>query len=295
MNLFTGVATAIITPMNSDGSINFEKLDELIEFQISSGIDGIVICGTTGEASTLEYIEHKLAIEYTVNKVNGRVPVIAGTGSNNTSHAVTMSKYAQSVGADGVLLVTPYYNKATQRGLIQHFTSIADNISIPAILYNVPGRTGVNIKPQTVLELSKHKNIVGLKEASGDISQCVEIASIIPDDFWLYSGNDDMIVPMLSIGGHGVISVLSNIAPKETIEMVSSFFEGDVKKSSNLQLQSKALIDALFCEVNPIPVKEAMNMMGLDVGSVRLPLYEMEDFNKDRLRRELVNYGLLRR
>lgn len=295
MNLFTGVATAIVTPMNSDGSINFEKLDELIEFQISSGIDGIVICGTTGEASTLEYIEHKLAIEYTVNRVNGRVPVIAGTGSNNTSHAITMSKYAQSVGADGVLLVTPYYNKATQRGLIQHFTSIADNINIPAILYNVPGRTGVNIKPQTVLELSKHKNIVGLKEASGDISQCVEIASIIPDDFWLYSGNDDMIVPMLSIGGHGVISVLSNIAPKETVEMVSSFFEGDAKRSATLQLQSKALIDALFCEVNPIPVKEAMNMMGFEVGSVRLPLYEMEDFNKDRLRRELVNYGLLRR
>jgi 4-hydroxy-tetrahydrodipicolinate synthase len=295
MNLFTGVATAIVTPMNSDGSINFEKLDELIEFQISSGIDGIVICGTTGEASTLEYIEHKLAIEYTVNRVNGRVPVIAGTGSNNTSHAITMSKYAQSVGADGVLLVTPYYNKATQRGLIQHFTSIADNINIPAILYNVPGRTGVNIKPQTVLELSKHKNIVGLKEASGDISQCVEIASIIPDDFWLYSGNDDMIVPMLSIGGHGVISVLSNIAPKETVEMVSSFFEGDAKRSATLQLQSKALIDALFCEVNPIPVKEAMNMMGFEVGSVRLPLYEMEDFYKDRLRRELVNYGLLRR
>ena len=295
MNLFTGVATAIVTPMNEDGSINFEKLDELIEFQIDSGINGIVICGTTGEASTLEYIEHKLAIEYTVNKVNGRVPVIAGTGSNNTSHAVTMSKYAQSVGTDGVLLVTPYYNKATQRGLIQHFTSIADNINIPAILYNVPGRTGVNIQPQTVLELSRHQNIIGLKEASGDISQCVEIASIVPEDFFIYSGNDDMITPILSIGGKGVISVLSNIAPRETVEMVSSFFEGNIKRSAYLQLKSKALIDALFCEVNPIPVKEAMNMMGFDVGSVRLPLYEMEESNKERLRKELLNYGLLRR
>jgi 4-hydroxy-tetrahydrodipicolinate synthase len=294
MSLFKGSGVAIVTPMNADESINFDKLGELIEFQLENKTDAIIICGTTGEAPALDDDEHKEAIRYTVEKVNRRVPVIAGTGSNNTSHAIMMSQYAESVGADGVLLVSPYYNKSTQRGLVKHFTAIADSITIDCVLYNVPGRTGVNITPATVAELAKVKNITAVKEASGDISQCVEIARLVPEDFYIYSGNDDMITPLLSVGGHGVISVIANIAPKETHDLVMSYLEGDVNKSKDLQLGMKALVDALFCEVNPIPVKTALNLMGYGVGDLRLPLYKMADDNKTRLECELKAYGLLK-
>jgi len=294
MSLFKGSGVAIVTPMNADESINFDKLGELIEFQLENGTDAIIICGTTGEAPSLEDDEHKEAIRYTVEKVNKRVPVIAGTGSNNTSHAVMMSQYAESVGADGVLLVSPYYNKSTQRGLVEHFTKIANSISIDCMLYNVPGRTGINIAPATIAELAKVKNITSVKEASGDISQCVEIARLIPEDFYMYSGNDDMITPLLSVGGHGVVSVVANVAPKETHDLVMSYLEGNVAKSKDLQLGMKALIDALFCEVNPIPVKTALNLMGYGVGDLRLPLYHMADDNKARLEAELKAFGLLK-
>lgn len=294
MSLFKGSGVAIVTPMNADESINFDKLGALIEFQLENGTDAIIICGTTGEAPALDDNEHKEAIRYTVEKVNKRVPVIAGTGSNNTHHAIMMSQYAESVGADGVLLVSPYYNKSTQRGLIEHFTKIANSIHIDCMLYNVPGRTGINIAPATVAELAKVKNITAVKEASGDISQCVEIARLVPEDFYIYSGNDDMITPLLSVGGHGVVSVLANIAPKETHDLVMSYLEGDVSKSKDLQLSMKALIDALFCEVNPIPVKTALNLMGYDVGELRLPLYQMADQNKSRLEAELKAFGLLK-
>lgn len=294
MNLFKGSGVAIVTPMTSDGNINFDKLGELIDFQIENDTDAIIICGTTGEAPALEDDEHKDAIRYTVERVNKRVPVIAGTGSNNTNHAIMMSQYAESVGADGVLLVSPYYNKSSQRGLVKHFTAIADSINIDCVLYNVPGRTGVNIAPATIAELAKHKNITAVKEASGDISQCVEIARLVPEDFYIYSGNDDMITPLLSVGGHGVISVVANVAPKETHDLVMSYLEGDVNKSKDLQLGMKSLVDALFCEVNPIPVKTALNLMGYEVGDLRLPLYEMAEENKVRLEKELKAYGLLK-
>ncbi|MBN2898103.1 MAG: 4-hydroxy-tetrahydrodipicolinate synthase [Clostridia bacterium] len=294
MTLFKGSGVAIVTPMNTDESINYEKLGELIDYQIAHHTDAIIICGTTGEAPALDDDEHKEAIKYTVERVNKRVPVIAGTGSNNTSHAIMMSQYAESVGADGVLLVSPYYNKSTQRGLVKHFTAIANSISIDCILYNVPGRTGINIAPATVAELAKVKNITAVKEASGDIAQCVEIARLVPDDFYIYSGNDDMITPLLSIGGHGVISVLANVAPEETHDLVMSYLDGDVNKSKELQLQVKSLVDALFCEVNPIPVKTALNLMGYEVGNLRLPLYEMADENKARLEKELKAFGLLK-
>jgi 4-hydroxy-tetrahydrodipicolinate synthase len=233
------------------------------------------------------------AIRFAVEAVAGRVPLIAGTGSNDTQHAIEMSMFAESVGADGLLLVTPYYNKATQQGLIKHFWTIADHVNIPMILYSVPGRTAVNIDPQTVLALSKHPNIQGIKEASGNISQVVEIARLIPEDFYLYSGNDDMIVPLLSVGGHGVISVLSNIMPRETHDMVMNYLEGDIAGSVRLQLGLKPIIDALFCEVNPIPVKTALNLMGKDVGKLRPPLYEMEVKNLERLTREMKAAGLI--
>ena len=294
MSLFKGSGVAIVTPMNADESINFEKLGELIEFQLKNNTDAIIICGTTGEAPALDDDEHKEAIRFAVEKVNRRVPVIAGTGSNNTNHAIMMSQYAETVGADGVLLVSPYYNKSTQKGLIKHFTAIADSISIDCVLYNVPGRTGINIAPASIAELAKHKNITSVKEASGDISQCVEIARLVPDDFYIYSGNDDMITPLLSIGGHGVISVVANIAPQETHDLVMSYLEGDVNKSKDLQLGMKSLIDALFCEVNPIPVKTALNIMGYNVGDLRLPLIEMDKDNKAHLENELKAFGLLR-
>lgn len=293
MSLFKGSGVAIVTPFDADNQINFPKLKELIDWQIEQKTDAIIICGTTGEAPTLRDEEHMAAIRFAVEAVAGRVPVIAGTGSNDTQHAIEMSQFAQSVGVDALLLVTPYYNKATQQGLIKHFWTIADHVSIPIILYSVQGRTGVNIEPQTVRALSKHPNIQAIKEASGNISQVVEIARIIPEDFYMYSGNDDMIVPLLSVGGHGVISVLSNIMPRETHDMVAYYLSGDTAAAVKLQLGLKPLIDALFCEVNPIPVKTALNLMGKEVGALRAPLYDMEEKNVERLKKELKASGLI--
>ena len=291
--IFTGAAVALVTPMHSDGSVNYEKLDELIEFQISGGTDAIVACGTTGEASTLSHEEHLQVIRHTVEKVNGRIPVIAGTGSNSTETAIYLSVEAEKAGADALLLVTPYYNKATQKGLVEHFVKTAESVKIPVILYNVPSRTGCNIQPKTVKEIhDRAKNVVAIKEASGDISQVAMLASIMDDDFAIYSGNDDQIVPLLALGGLGVISVLSNVAPKETHDIVASYLEGDVKKSCRLQLEAIDLIKSLFCEVNPIPVKTALNIMGMNAGPVRLPLTEMEEANASRLKKSLVDYGI---
>ncbi|MEG1585040.1 MAG: 4-hydroxy-tetrahydrodipicolinate synthase, partial [Anaerovorax sp.] len=261
MILFQGAGVALVTPFK-DGNVDFQCLEKLIEWQISEGIDAIISCGTTGEASTLTDEEHIETVEFTVRKVNGRIPVIAGAGSNDTAHAIELSKILESVGADGLLLVTPYYNKCTQKGLIQHYKAIADAVEIPSILYSVPGRTGVNINPETVAELSKHPKIIGIKEASGNIAQVVEIARYLSEDFALYSGNDEMVVPLLSVGGIGVISTVANVAPADTHEMVMAYLEGDMEKAKNLQLAMKPLIDALFMEVNPIPVKAALKMMG---------------------------------
>ncbi|MGB3368264.1 MAG: 4-hydroxy-tetrahydrodipicolinate synthase [Acidaminobacteraceae bacterium] len=292
MSLFKGSGVAIVTPMKDD-QIDFEKLGELLDWHVESGTDAIIICGTTGEASTLEDEEHKAAIKFAVEKINKRIPVIAGTGSNSTRHAILMSEYAEEVGVDGLLLVTPYYNKATQAGLIKHFTAIADAVNVPIILYNVPGRTGVNIDPTTVFELSKHKNITAVKEASGNISQVAEIARIMPDGFKLYSGNDDMIIPLMSLKGSGVISVVANILPKETHDMVALYLEGKTTQAAELQLKLKPLIDSLFIEVNPIPVKTALNLMGKNVGGFRLPLSEMDPKNEAILKSELSKAGLL--
>ena len=292
MSLFKGSGVAIVTPFKN-GEIDFNKLGDLLNWHVEQGTDAIIICGTTGEASTLSDEEHKEAIKYTVEKINGRIPVVAGTGSNDTAYAVQMSQYAEAVGADALLLVTPYYNKATQKGLIAHFTIIADSVSIPIILYNVPSRTGVNILPSTIAELAKHQNIKGVKEASGIISQVAEIARLVPDDFYIYSGNDDMIVPLMSLKGSGVISVVANIAPKDTHEMVRKYLDGDVKGSCELQLDMKPLIDALFIEVNPIPVKAAMKLMNLLDGEIRLPLTEMSDEALSVLEKRMKEYGLI--
>ena len=290
---FTGSAVAIVTPLNENG-IDYEAYDRLIEFQIANSTDAIVVAGTTGEASTLTDDEHVEIIRYTVEKVAGRVPVIGGTGSNDTAYAIELSKAAEKAGADALLLVTPYYNKTSQRGLYQHFKLNADAVNIPVILYNVPGRTGMNISVDTCKKLSEVENIVAIKEASGDIGLAAKIAAACGDNLYLYSGNDDMITPMLSLGGKGVISVLANVCPKETHDICASYFEGDVKKSAALQLEYLDLVDALFCEVNPIPVKTALNMMGFEVGELRLPLYEMADNNKETLRKALVNHGCIK-
>jgi 4-hydroxy-tetrahydrodipicolinate synthase len=290
--LFTGAGVAIVTPFK-DGKVDFPSLGQLIDWQISQGIDAIVVCGTTGEASTLNDKEHIETVKYTVDKVNRRVPVIGGAGSNDTAHAVYMSKELEDVGVDGLLLVTPYYNKCTQKGLVKHYTTIADAVNIPIILYSVAGRTGVNISPSTVFELAKHPRIVGIKEASGNISQVVEIAKCVSDDFALYSGNDDMIVPLLSVGGLGVISTVANVAPKDTHDMVMSYLEGDVTKAGKLQIKMKSLIDAMFIEVNPIPVKAALNLMGKIESEYRLPLCPPEEKSMEIIRKELLNYGLI--
>ena len=291
--IFTGAAVALVTPMKSNGEVNYEKLDELIEFQIAGKTDAIVACGTTGEASTLSHEEHLDVIRHTVKKVAGRVPVIAGTGSNSTETAIYLSVEAEKAGADALLLVTPYYNKATQKGLIEHFVKTAEAVKIPVILYNVPSRTGCNIQPATVKEINRRaSNVVAIKEASGDISQVAMLASIMDDDFAIYSGNDDQIVPILSLGGLGGISVLSNIAPKETHDIVATYLEGDVKKSAKLQLEAIDVIKSLFCEVNPIPVKTALNLMGMNAGPLRLPLTEMEETNVSRLKKSLLDYGI---
>ncbi len=274
--VFTGVATAIVTPLTRDG-VDYKKFGELIEWQISEGVDAIVAVGTTGEGSTLSDAEHKEAIKFCVDKVAGRIPVIAGTGSNDTAYAIELTKFSCEVGADAMLLVTPYYNKATQKGLIESFRAIADASTKPCILYNVPGRTGCNLLPSSVLALADHPNIVAIKEACGNISQIAELISLVGDKLDVYSGNDDQIVPILSLGGKGVISVLSNILPKETCEICDKFFEGDVRGSAALQLKLLPLINALFCEVNPIPVKAAVAAMGYCENYLRLPLTPMEE------------------
>lgn len=292
MNLFTGSGVAIITPFK-DGKVDYDSLGNLLDWQIEQDTDAIIICGTTGEASTMYDEEHIETIDYAVKKIAGRIPVIAGTGSNHTEHAIKLATSAEKLGADGLLQVTPYYNKATQKGLIQHFTAVADSVNIPIILYCVPGRTGININPSTVEVLAKHPNIKGIKEASGNISQAAEIARITPDDFYIYSGNDDMIVPILSLGGKGVISTVANVAPKDTHDMVMKYLNGDVKGACKLQLDMKPLIDALFIEVNPIPVKTAINLMGMNGGEFRSPLCEMDPKNLEVLKRELKAYGLI--
>lgn len=294
MPIFKGAGVAIVTPFTQDDKVNFEELGKMIDFQIAGGTDAIIICGTTGESSTLTHEEHDACIKFAVEHTAGRVPVIAGTGSNSTAEAIRLSTHAQNNGADALLLVTPYYNKATQKGLIQHYTAIANSVDLPIILYNVPSRTGVNILPQTAVTLAKNvKNIVAVKEASGNISQVAELAAIADGCIDIYSGNDDQVVPLLSLGGVGVISVLSNVMPKLTHDMVMSYLNGDVKLSRQLQLSVMNLNKALFCEVNPIPVKEALNMMGWNAGAVRSPLCEMEPQHKELLRKELAAMKLI--
>jgi len=287
-NLFLGCGTAIPTPFTENG-VNFDEFRKLIEFQIDNGVDSLIVCGTTGEASTMSMQEKLDTIKCAVECSNGRIPIIAGTGSNNTLQAIEMSKKAEELGVDGLLIVTPYYNKTTQEGLIAHYSAIAKEVSLPIILYNVPGRTGLNILPETCLELSKIENIVAIKEASGNLSQVAEIAHLCGDNLYIYSGNDDQILPVLSLGGKGVISVLSNVKPKLVCDMVSSFFAGDINKAIDLQLKSIPLTKALFSEVNPIPVKAALSMIGFDFGKPRLPLIEMQELNKEVLKKELFN------
>ena len=294
MAIFKGAGVAIITPMHEDGSVNYEKLEEILEFQIANSTDAVIICGTTGESSTMTHGEHLKTIKFAVDKVAKRVPVIAGTGSNCTETAIMMSKEAASYGVDALLVVTPYYNKATQKGLIAHYTAIANAVpETPIIMYNVPSRTGCNLQPATVAAIVKNvKNIVGIKAASGDLSQIAKMMSMAGEDLELYSGNDDQILPIMSLGGLGVISVLSNVAPKQTHDIVMKFMEGDTREAARLQLEAIPLINALFCEVNPIPVKTAMNMMGMEVGPLRMPLCEMEESNKETLAKAMKDYGL---
>lgn len=290
--LFKGSAVALVTPFTKDNKVNFDKLAELIEYHIENKTDAIVSCGTTGEATTMSDEEVLSVLEFTVKKVNGRIPVIAGTGSNNTMHSVELSQKAEALGVDGLLIITPYYNKANKSGLKKHFVTIAESVNIPIILYNVPGRTCMNISPALIAELAQVPNIVAVKEASGDLGQVAEIASLVPEDFAIYSGNDDSIVPLLSLGGHGVISVLANVCPRETHDLVEKYLEGDVEGSRKIQLDLDALIAALFIEVNPIPVKTAMNLLGFEVGDLRLPLDNMDPANLEVLKKELINAGL---
>ena len=289
--LFEGSGVALVTPFK-DGKVNYEKLGELIEWHIANKTDSIIVCGTTGESATMTDEERKTTIKFVVDKVNKRIPVIAGSGSNNTAYSIELSKYCQAVGVDGLLIVTPYYNKSTQDGMIKHYTTIANSVDLPIILYNVPGRTGVNIKPSTVEKLSKIENIVAIKEASGDISQVAEIARLCGEDFTIYSGNDDQIVPILSLGGSGVISVLANVLPKETHDIVEKYLTGDVVESRKLQLGVNELVSSLFIEVNPIPVKAAMNLMGMEAGELRLPLTNISEQNLEILRNNMIKYGI---
>lgn len=291
--IFTGAGVAIITPYTEDG-INFPELGRIIEDQIKGGTDAIVITGTTGESATMSDAEHRAAIKFAVEQVKGRIPVIAGTGSNETSYAIALSKYVEEVGADALLVVTPYYNKCTQKGLVAHYTAIADAVNIPIVLYDVPSRTGVGISTESYVKLSKHPNIVAVKEANGDLSKILRLKAAVGDDLVLYSGNDDQIVPILSLGGKGVISVLSNVAPKVTHDMCQAFFDGDTEKAAKMQIEYTDLIDALFCEVNPIPVKVAMRKLGYDAGPLRMPLCEMEPANEAKLEAALKNHGLLK-
>lgn len=290
--IFTGAATALITPFDKKGKIDYNKFAELVEWQISQGINALVVCGTTGEASCLSDEEHRAAISFVVQKAAGRVPVIAGTGSNDTDYAISLTKHAEDEGADAILLVTPYYNKATQKGLIKMYNEIADSTSLPIIIYNVPSRTGVNIEPSTYVELAKHPNIVAIKEAGGNISKIAETALLVGDKLDIYSGNDDQIVPVMSLGGKGVISVLSNVLPKETVAICEKFLSGDVVGSRELQLKLLPLIDALFCEVNPIPVKSAMAKMGFTENVLRSPLYPIEPDHDERLTKCMIDAGV---
>ncbi len=290
--IFKGCGTAICTPFDESG-VNFDEFKKLIEFQISEGVNALIVCGTTGESSTMTQKEKEDTLRFAVETVKGRVSVIAGTGGNNTANVIEMSKIAENIGVDALLIVTPYYNKTTQAGLIAHYTAVAKETTLPIILYNVPSRTGVNILPETCLELSKIENIVAIKEASGNLSQVAKIASLCKDNLHIYSGNDDQVLPVLSLGGLGVISVLSNIAPKKFSTMTSNFFSGNINDAIKTQLESINLIDALFCEVNPIPVKAALNMMGYNFGTPRLPLVEMSISGKEKLLKEMKNYGLL--
>ena len=294
MSVFKGAGVAIVTPMKANGEVDYEQFKKLLEFQITNGTDAIIVCGTTGEASTLTHEEHLSVIKYCVEVVAGRIPVIAGTGSNCTETAVYLSTEAEKYGVDGLLLVSPYYNKATQNGLYAHFKTIADAVKIPVILYNVPSRTGCNILPETIVRLCKDvENIVGVKEASGNISQIAHLAAIADGCVDIYSGNDDQIVPIMSLGGIGVISVLSNVAPRQTHEICRKFLDGDVEGSRRLQLEALDLCNALFCEVNPIPVKKALNLMGMEAGTLRMPLTEMEEANAARLKKSMQAYGIL--
>ncbi len=294
MAVFQGAGVAIVTPFKANGEVDYDKFAELLEFQIKNGTDAIIVCGTTGEASTLSHEEHLDVIKFCVEKVAGRIPVVAGTGSNCTETAIYLSVEAEKLGADAVLLVTPYYNKATQKGLYRHFKAVADSIKIPVILYNVPSRTGCNIEPETVVKLcTEVGNIAGVKEASGNISQVVKLMALADGKVDLYSGNDDQIVPLLAMGGKGVISVLSNVAPRETHEICEKFFAGDVEGSCKLQMRSVELCNALFCEVNPIPVKKALNLMGMEAGSLRMPLTEMDEANVPKLEKALKDFGIL--
>ena len=292
--IFTGAATAIITPMNSDGSVNFEKINTLVEEQINAGIDALVVCGTTGEKSTLNYTEHIDVVKAVVEAANKRVPIIAGAGSNDTAYSVGICQEAMDVGADALLMVTPYYNKTSQAGLVAHYNYVADRVDAPIIVYNVPSRTGVNILPETYAELAKHPNIVAAKEANGDIASVVKTKYLCGDNLDIYSGNDDQIVPMLSVGGAGVISVLSNVAPADTHKMCAEYLAGNVDIARDLQVKYIALINALFSDVNPIPVKEAMNIMGMEVGPCRLPLVPMSDAKRAALAEELKKVGLVK-
>lgn len=294
MAIFKGAGVAIVTPMKENLEINYDKLDEMLEDQIAGGTDAIIICGTTGESATMTEAEHMEAIRFTVERVKHRVPVIAGTGSNSTATAIELSKEAEKDGADGLLLVTPYYNKATQNGLISHFSAVCNEVKIPAILYNVPSRTGCNIQPATLAQLVKNvENIVGVKEASGNIGQVAEIMHLCDGNIDLYSGNDDQVVPLLSLGGIGVISVLSNVAPAYVHDMVYKYLNGDTKKSCSMQLKALPLCSALFCEVNPIPVKAALNLMGREVGPLRAPLTEIEPAHRDLLEKAMKDFGIL--
>lgn len=294
MTLFEGAGVALVTPFKENGEVNYEKLEEIVEEQIAGGTDAIIACGTTGEASTMTHEEHLDVIEYICRVTKKRIPVVAGTGSNCTETAVYLSAEAEKRGADGLLLVSPYYNKATQKGLMAHFTAVADAVKIPVILYNIPGRTGVTIKPETIAALCRDvDNIVGVKEASGNFSAIATLMSLSDGKVDLYSGNDDQIVPLLSLGGKGVISVLSNVAPRQTHDICASYFAGDVKTSAALQLKAIPLITELFSEVNPIPVKAAMNMMGKGVGPLRMPLTEMEPQNQEKLKKAMTAYDIL--
>ena len=293
MEIFKGAGVAIVTPMYEDGSVNYDKLAELLEEQIAGGTDAIIICGTTGESATMSEAEHSKVIKFAIDKVAKRIPVIAGTGSNCTQTAIELSKQAEADGADALLLVTPYYNKATQKGLIAHYTAIAESVSLPIIMYNVPSRTGCNIQPETAAYLAKNvKNIVAIKEASGNISQVAKVKALAGDSLDIYSGNDDQVIPLLALGGIGVISVLSNVAPKQTHDMVMEYLEGDREKALKIQLDALPLIDALFCEVNPIPVKAALNLMGKEVGPLRAPLTTMEEAHQQTLAQAMKNFGI---